>query len=54
MEFSKCYSNLSTISNIFYPKFLSSVPAVCLANYKSPLLLSEALSSHSKTSASTA
>jgi len=46
IESFKCYSNLSTISNIFYPKFLSSVLAVYLSKFKFPLELSSALVSH--------
>lgn len=54
MESFKCYSSLSTISKILYPKSLDSVPAPILSNSKSPLLLSSALVSHSAVSASTA
>lgn len=36
MESSMCYSNLSIISNILFPKSLPSVPAVYLSNYKAP------------------
>lgn len=54
MDFSKCSSSLSTISNIFYPTFLSSTLSVYLSKAKFPLELSSALESHSKTSESTA
>lgn len=54
MDSSKCYSNLSTMSKIFYPRSLDSVPAVYLSISRFPLVLSSAAASHSAVSASTA
>jgi len=53
MEASMCSSNLSTMSKIFYPKFLSSTLSVILFNSKFPLSLSSAAASHSAVSALT-
>jgi len=54
MELSKCSSNLSTASNIFYPRSLESVPAEDLSKANASLSLSVAFSSYSAVSTSTA